>query len=37
MALPPRLAPVDISAHHGFIAALGVKALWLKYWPQKAG
>jgi len=33
--LPPRVTADDIARHRTFIEALGAKAVWLKYWPQK--
>lgn len=33
--LQPRVAASDISEHRAYIAQLGTKAIWLKYWPQK--
>ena len=34
--LPPRLTHDDITAHRSFIAALGAKAIWLKYLARAA-
>lgn len=36
-ALQARIGADDIARHRAFIDALGAKAVWLKYWPQKSG
>lgn len=33
-ALPTRISPSEIAAHHTFIEKLGAKAIWQKYWTQ---
>ena len=35
-ALSPRMSADDIAQHRAYIETLGAKAVWLKYWPQKA-
>ena len=34
--LAPRLSNEDVAAHQSFIAQLGAKALWLKFWTRAA-
>lgn len=34
--LEPRISQSDIAAHRVFIAEMGAKAVWNKYWPQPA-
>jgi DNA polymerase-3 subunit epsilon len=34
--LAPRVGPAEVAAHRTFMGTLGVKALWLKYWPAPA-
>lgn len=36
-ALQSRVSADDMAHHRAFIDALGAKAVWLKYWPQKSG
>jgi DNA polymerase III subunit epsilon len=35
--LPLRIQAADYAAHRAFIAALGAKAIWLKFWPAGDG
>ena len=34
--LEPRVSQADIAAHRVFIAEMGAKAVWNKYWPHPA-